>query len=265
MLRYGLVLAALLLASLPASAQQAPATPPAAPPADDKALDGHLQNWERAMKDVTALAAQLIRIDKDRTFEQTVKLVGEAYYMKDGTGPTALNLAQLEMRLDGKKEIKEKFICTGTYLYQYLPEQKEIRVYELPKPKPGQVAEDNLLSLLFGMKAAEAKGRYNLKLAKEDQYYIYVDIAPRSPADRADFQRARLVLNKTNYLPRQLWFEHANGNEVMWDIPNLRSDVKLDRRAFDAPKPPEGWKLVPVTREAQSQPRIVRPTGPGSP
>ncbi len=255
---FGLALAALMLASLPARAQQAqaPAAPPAAPPAEDKALDTHLQNWERAMKDVTTLAAQLTRTDKDRTFETLTKLAGEAYYMKVGSGPTALNLALLEMRLDGKKDIKEKFICTGAYLYQFMPDQKEIRVYELPKPKPGQVAEDNLLSLLFGMKAEDAKRRYNLKLSKEDQFYIYVDISPRFAADRADFQRARLVLNKTNFLPRQLWFEHANGNEVMWDMPNVRTDVKMDRRAFDAPtKPPEGWKLVPVSREAQTQPR----------
>jgi TIGR03009 family protein len=254
-----------MLASRPVSAQQSqqtPAAPPAAAPAEDKALDTHLQSWERSMKDVTSLAAQLTRTDKDRTFETVTKLSGEAYYLRTGTGPSALNLALLEMRLDGKKDIKEKFICTGTYLYQFLPDQKEIRVYELPKPKPGQVAEDNLLSLLFGMKAEDAKRRYNLKLAKEDQYYIYVDIAPRLAADRADFQRARLVLSKANFLPRQLWFEHANGNEVTWDIPVLRNDLKLDRRAFDAPKPPEGWKLVPVSRESQQQPRTVRPLGP---
>jgi hypothetical protein len=61
-----------------------------------------------------------------------------------------------------------------------------------------------------------------------------------------------------------LWFEHPNGNEVTWDIPRLQSGVSLDRRAFDAPKPPPGWKLVPVnntTRSSGSQPppRVVRP------
>ncbi|HWG41962.1 MAG TPA: TIGR03009 domain-containing protein [Gemmataceae bacterium] len=263
---YGLVLAALLQASLTVSAQQAqqaPATPPAAP-ADDKALDGYLQKWEGAMKDVTSLGAQLVRIDKDRTFNTVQKLAGEAWYMKAGSGATALNLALLEMRLEGrdKKEIKEKFICTGTYIYQFLPDQKEIRYYEMPKPKQGQVAEDNLLSLLFGMKAEDAKRRYSLKMAKEDQYYIYVDIAPRSSADKSDFQRARLVLNKTNFLPRQLWFEHANGNEVMWDIPNVQLNMKLDRHIFDAPKAPEGWKTV--AGETKPQPRTVRPSAPPS-
>jgi TIGR03009 family protein len=261
MRRFGFVLAALLLAGRPASAQQTPAAPPASPPAaEDKVLDGHLHKWEEKMKDVTTLAAQLVRIDKDRTFDQTTKLVGEAYYMKDGRGPTALNLAILELRPEGKKEFQERYVCTGDFIYDFKPAQKEIRFYEVPKPKPGQVADDNLMSLLFGMKAEEAQRRYSLKLAKEDQYYIYVDIAPRSAADRSDFQRARLVLNKTTFMPRQLWFEHANGNEVMWDIPNLRTDYKLDRRSFDAPKAPPGWKLVPG--EKQPQPHTIRPAGP---
>ena len=257
---FGFVLAALLLAGQ-ARAQQTPAAPPASPPpAEDKVLDGHLRKWEEKMKDVTALAAQLVRIDKNHTIEDTTKLVGVAYYMKDGRGPTALNLAILELAPEGKKEFQERYVCTGDFIYDFKPAQKEIRYYEVPKPKPGQVADDNLLSLLFGMKADDAKQRYNLKLAKEDQYYIYVDIAPRSAADRSDFQRARLVLNKTTFMPRQLWFEHANGNEVMWDIPNLRTDVKLDRRAFDAPKAPPGWKMVPG--QTEPQPRTIRPANP---
>ena len=211
------------------------------------------------MKNVETLGAQLTRIDKDPTFDSVQKLTGTAYYMKAGTGPTAQNLALLELKLEGQKEPKEKFICTGTYIYQFLPDQKEIRYYELPKPKPGQVVEDNnLLSLLFGMKAEDAKRRYELKLAKEDTYYIYVDISPRSPADKADFQHARLILNKSNYLPRQLWFEHANRSEVMWDIPNLQVGMALDRRSFDAPKAPAGWKLV----AGENRKQVVRPARP---
>ena len=274
---YGLVLAALLSASLTTSAQQAPQTqqqasqtqqqapqtqqqaPVAAPAAPAGAtLDDHLAKWEAAMKTVETLGAKLTRIDKDPTFDRVQKLTGVAYYMKVGTGATVQNLALLEMTLDGQKEPKEKFICTGTYIYSYAPEQKEIRYYELPKPKPGQVADDNLMSLLFGMKADDAKRRYELKLAKEDTHYIYVDIAPRSPADKADFQRAQLILNKSNYLPRRLSFEHANGSEVTWDIPNLQVGMALDRRAFDAPQAPPGWKTVAGENRRQT----ARPAAP---
>lgn len=261
---YGLVLAALVLASFAASAQQAQQIPATPPPAGDnkKALDEHLSKWEAATKKVETLGAQLTRIDKDPVFEHVQKLAGVAYYMKAGNGPTAQNLALLEMKVEGQKESKEKFICTGTYIYQFLPEQKEIRYYKLPKPEANQAAEENnLLSLLFGMKAEDVKRRYELKLANEDTNYIYVYITPRSAADKSDFQRARLVLNKSNYLPRQLWFEHANRSTVLWDIPNLEVGMALDRKTFDAPQPPPGWKLVP----GENRNQIARPASPNLP
>jgi TIGR03009 family protein len=267
---YGLILGTLVLASMPVIGQQAPQTPATPPAADDKALDAHLGKWEAAMKKVETLGAQLTRIDKNVVYDQVQELTGVAYYMKAGAGPTAQNLALLQMAVKGQKEPKEKYICTGTYIYQFWPDQKEIRYYKLPEPKQGQAAEEenNLLSLLFGMKAEDAKRRYELKLDKdnahptgEDANYIYVFIEPRSAADKADFQRARLVLSKSNYMPRQLWFEHANRSTTLWDIPNLQVGMALDRRTFDAPQAPPGWKLVPGENRSQ----IARPASPTPP
>ncbi len=256
---YGLVLATLLLAGAAASAQQTP--PAAAPAAGPTALDGYLLRWEQEMQKVERLAAQLVRIDKNPVQNTATKVVGYAAYMKSGGGPTALNLGVIELKTEDGKELAEKYVVTGTYLYVFRPLEKEVRVYELPKPRPGQVANDNLMALLFGMKAGQAKSRYDLRLAKEDQYYIYVDIAPRVAEDRADFQRARLVLNKDNFLPRQLWFEHANGEETTWDIPRIQNGAQLDRRLFDAPKEPAGWKKVVVPpSESEPKPRVIRTT-----
>jgi len=272
MRRTGLVLAAALLIASGALAQTtgtrtgaasgAGAAAPAMTAAQAATLDAYLKRWEEEMRKVQTLSAGLTRIDKDKSFGSTTRLTGSAHYMKAGTGPSALNLAILELKADGKTDVAEKFVCTGTYLYQFMTAQKEIRAIELPRPKPGQVSEDNFLGFLFGMRAEEAKRRYQLQLAREDRYYIYVDITPRFPADRADFQRARLVLNKDNFLPRQLWFEHPNGNDVTWDIPALKTGVVLDRRAFDAPRPPAGWKLVPVSRANNVPPRVARPSAP---
>jgi TIGR03009 family protein len=253
-----MVLAVLLATGAGALAQTTPA-PQTDTKADAAKLDDHLQKWEKKMREVQTLSASLTRLDKDKVLRQTTKLTGFAQYMKSGSGTTALNLAVLELKLDGKNDVAEKIVCTGTYLYQFAPAQKEIKAYEMPRPKPGQVADDGFLGLLFGMKAEEAKKRYALTLSKENQWYVYVDIAPRDKEDKADFARAQLVLSKDTYLPRRLWFEHANGNEVTWDIPTLKSGVTLDRRHFDAPKPPAGWKLVPVTRDTRPQPRVARP------
>jgi TIGR03009 family protein len=260
---YGLVLTAGLLAAIPAGAQTPPAstTPPAVKPPAAPAvtpLDRYLLRWEEEMRKVQTMAAQLNRTDKDKSFDSVKKYVGFAQYMKVGTGPSAVNKALLELKQEGKTEIADKFVCTGTFLYRFVPATKSLEVYELPKPKPGQVADENFITLLLGMKADEAKRRYILSLAKEDKWYVYVDVAPRFPADKADFKRARLVLNKDSFLPRQLWFEHPNGNEVTWDIPRMQTGVVLAAKNFDAPATPTGWKMIKVERAAPAPPRVPK-------
>jgi len=256
MCRVVLTLSALLLPWGLAFSQ--PQAPPAAPPGGDQRLDAYLQKWEREMANVQTLAAQLNRVEKDPVFKSTQKYTGYAQYMKVRSGSRTDNLATLEMRPEGKPEIAEKIVITGAYLYQFQPARKEIQAIALPQPQVGGVSDDNLMSLLFGVKAAEARRRYELKLTNEDQYYIYVSITPRNQQDKADFQRARLVLNKDTFLPRQLWFEQPNGGEVTWDIPAIKSGVQLRREDFDAPKPPPDWKMLQVQRNSDMPPKMIR-------
>ena len=236
--------------NVPAAANQVPSA---------AQLQQYLNRWEQEMLKVQTLAATIKLIEKDKTFETTSASIGVAKYMKLGSGSSTVNLASLELRREGKADLDKKFLCTGNYLYQVLFEAKEIRAFEMPKPKQGQVAEDSFMSLLFGMKAEEALRRYDIRLSKEDQWYIYMDISPRFPADKADFQRARIVFNRSNFMPRQLWFEQPNGSEVTWDIPKMETNVKLERSEFDPPRAPQGWKLVQEPIAQQGQPRVVRP------
>jgi TIGR03009 family protein len=253
-----LVMSALLLTCVSARAQTPPPPPVSAPTQGDQQLDRYLQRWEQEMQKVQTLSAQLERIEKDKAFNTTQKFLGWAQYMKSGTGPTAMNLATLEMRQEKRNEIHEKFICTGTFLYQFSPAKKEIHAFDLPKKEGGQMAEDSFLTLLFGVKAAEARRRYDLKMTNEDDNYIYVMIQPRFAQDKADFQRARIVLSKGTFLPRQLWFEQPNGGEVTWNIPAIKTNVQLNRADFDKPVPPPDWKLIQEPRNTDTPPRVIR-------
>lgn len=242
-------LVGVLLTSASLQAQQPAVAPPAQPVIDPRIpLDAHLLRWEQEMKKVETLAAQCTRTKVDKTFGNTDVYEGTARFLKP-------NMAMLEMQKKGKPDVFEKYICTGTFLYEYVPANKIIRVHELPPPKQGQVSDESFLSFLFGMKADDCKRRYDLKLAKEDQWYVYIEIASKLPADKADFQRARLVLAKANYLPRQLWFEEPNGNEVTWDIPKSVNGAQINRAEFTAPNVPPGWTMV----------RVPKPNDPAQP
>jgi TIGR03009 family protein len=274
----GLVLGVLLLWQAAVSAQQPPQQPyPAQPPRPPQPmvpapqplnpndpLDQVLLRWEGEMKRVTTLVAQLTRINENRTFRTTEVYVGAAKYMRAQAGQRVVNLALLDLHLKDKPDSSQKWLCNGTALYEWAPAEKEIRMQPLPQPKAGQVADDGPLAFLLGMKAEEARRRYDLKLTKSDQYYFYVDVLPRHDQDKADFQRARLVLNKDSFLPRQLWFEQPNGNTVTWDIPKIENGARLDVREFDTPTPPPGWKMAqPLAQNGNDlPPRVVRPAQP---
>jgi TIGR03009 family protein len=251
-----LTLTALLTLTGPLAAQQPAQRIDAA---GQQRLDALLNRWEQEMKAVSSLVAQCNRITVNKTFQTTDLFEGTVSFLKP-------NMAMMEMQKKNRPDVYEKFICAGNKVYEYSPQNRVIRVHELPPPKNGgAVSDDNFLSFLFGMKAEEAKRRYDLRLDREDQYYYYVSILPRLPQDKADFQQARLVLVKQSFLPRELWFVSPNGDETKWDIPKIDNGARLNINIFN-PQPPPGWTLqkVPQAQTMPSndlKPRVARPNG----
>jgi TIGR03009 family protein len=259
---------AVSLAQQPA-AQLQPAQP-LAPAGQVKSIDQHLATWETRMKEISSLEMNPIeRVDKDVTFKMVNQWQGAAMYSKP-------NLASLWLKRKDKQELWEKWICSGAAIYQYVPTEKKIVIHQMPAKKDGAVSDENFLGFMFGMKAEDAKKRYDLQISKDkdgkskenDPYYVYIDIKPREERDKADFEMARLVLHKDSYLPRQLWFRHPNGDETTWNILQAKSGVAIPRKEFMAPEAPKGWSMVQGMKPSEakandpkSQPRIVRPQG----
>jgi len=248
----------------PANGTTAPVPNPALP----TPLDGILKQWELQMQRIEFLTANLTLVEKDKVFNAARTSSGTAKYLKSGSPNQPVLLASLEFRKENKTETDRKFLCTGNFLYELDFGQKVVRAFEMPKPKPGQVADDSFLTFIFGMKAEEAKSRYNLNLDKEDQYYSYISITPKLPADRADFQRAQLVLLRTTFLPRRLWFEKPNGDETTWDIPVIDTKKPVDRKEFDPPQLGKDWRWMQASAPSvsgapptqnQPAPRVARP------
>ncbi len=161
-----------------------------------------------------------------------------------------------------KPAVFKKYIVTDTYLYEYDWDQREIRIHDLPARKSGQAADDNILSFLFDMKAEDVVRKYDIQLRPMDDYWIYLEIRPRSAEDKKDFKLAKLALAQKTFLPGALVFEEVNGNTIRWDIKDIKSGVSVDRNEFVAPTLPPGWhwKRVP-SKQANDvpPPRVVRP------
>jgi TIGR03009 family protein len=257
MRRFWLAWPGLLLSVTWMLAQQLPPQPQPQDPNSGR-LDEILGNWEKVMTGVQSMAAYCNRTTLDKTFQTTEVFEGTAKFLKSNL-PNQTSRASLEMFKKGRPEVFEKYICSGNFLYEFVPSAKVIRVHELPPPKQGQISDDNFLSFLFGMKAVEAKARYNIVHVPSpatDKWYYYLRIHPKAAADKADFTEARLVLTANNFLPRQLWFQQPNGSEVTWDFPKVVNNAELHATDFGQPNLPAGWQFLKVPREPQ--PRVMR-------
>jgi TIGR03009 family protein len=252
------VLTSLFFASTLVMAQQgAPAQD-----ANSAQVDAVLAGWESSLTSLRSLYAECERTTIDKTFQTKEIFKGSAKYLKS-PGPGQGSRASLELYKQPSQGanamIFEKYICTGTYLYEYAPANKVIRIHDMPPAKAGQIADDNFLSFLFGMKATEAKQRYQLSLTPpSDANYHYLLIQPKLAQDKADFTVARLVLLRQNFLPAQVWFHQPNGNEVTWNF-QPRRDAEIPASTFEQPKLLQGWKFERMPAQAKAK---VRGNGP---
>ncbi len=220
----------------------------------------------KKLKGLDSFVAQVRRTVIDKTFQTSEVYDGMVKYLKP-------DMSVLEMHKKDKPQVMEKFLRAGPLLYFYYPEEKKIVVNEMAGVNalpPGfggllrQIFAVGSLPFSFVLEAEETKKHYDCTLLKMDGWYIYIEFTPRTPASKSQFQKARLVLNKKSYLPRELWLEQPNGNEIKWDIPKIEVNVPLPREAFTKPKVPEGWKLERVPQETGSLPtkEASPPSGP---
>jgi TIGR03009 family protein len=240
-----------LRAQVPAQPGQTPTAPN---PDAAKRLDVVLGYWEQVMTSVEKLEADCKRARLSKRFNTVEHYEGKAQFYKTPTPPSR---ASLDLRRKDNPAIVEKLILNDVGLWEYDVGAKELRLHELPK-RAGD-AENNLMALLFGMKVPAAKARYDIQLKGEDQYYFYLEIVPRTEADKAEFAKARLTLVRATYLPAQLWFQQANQDEVQWDLSRVNPQANHLRPAdFASPQTPPGWKL---TRVPSAAPPKIRSAG----
>jgi len=241
-------------------AQQA--APPQAATGTPEQLAAHLAQWEKEMAGVKSISAECKRSDVNRVSNNRTELAGVVKVMKQDVpdGKTE-KLAFLHLAQKDDPNAYEKFICTGNLVYWFSPKERILYVKKLG----AGAKDDNFLDFLFQMKVAALTKRYELTLTRpDDPNYVYFEIKPKLDADKAEFQRARLVLLKSNYLPAQLWFEEPNGNHHTWELSKVRgNDPGVTAKDFVAPEKPDKWQIKEMkANEPEARPRVIRPAGP---
>jgi TIGR03009 family protein len=216
-------------------------------PAKDDLMSA-LKGWEKAMTDLKSFVAVVDRTSLDKQLNVKDDYKGYAMFVK-GTGKDEQSRARLELAKTAKVEVFEKYIYSGTFLYEYVPATKTIRIHEMGKNK--QIMQESLLSFLFGTSAEDALKRYDMKYVipedpktkkpAPDPHYHYILIRPKTAKDQGDFIEARLSLLRSNHLPAQVWYLQPNKNEITWNFTKMQIDVQIPLTYFQS-EDIKGWK-----------------------
>ncbi|MFL5244740.1 MAG: TIGR03009 domain-containing protein [Gemmataceae bacterium] len=257
---------ALLLAAPFSLAQQKTANtqlgkPEPQPLPDQSKLDGYLGNWENVTKGLRTLDITVNRKRKSAGLGDLDVYTGSIKFMKfeDKNNPVVLAAMDLQKK-GGRATDFEKIVFTGAYLYVFQPREKLILYYDAGPAKAGKANDDTFMPFLSGMKAADAKKRYDIKLTKVDADYIYLEIYPRLARDKTDFIRAQIVINRSNFLPARVWYVEANHDTTTFEVVKIEKDKRINRQEFEKPElPGKDWKYKKGEMGEDAPPRIARP------
>ena len=248
-----LTLAAFLIAAAAVHAQL-PASPPATPAMSEKNkqyLDAYLDLWEKRMAKVQNIDTKIVLTEIEAGPEKTKSVyTGDAALMK----PNFAKMKLVDQAVPNNAKKWRHFAADGEYLWEYDYGKKIARVLQLPKEGIG---DNTAIAILFGMKAVDAKKRFDLSIdvdddKKHNDFYLHISILPKTKEDMQEFKKAELVLWKNNkdpkyadvwMLPARLWFQHPNGNQVSWEFQKMSTQAKLGKPDFKAPSfPDKEWK-----------------------
>jgi RNA polymerase sigma factor (sigma-70 family) len=212
--------------------------PPPPPDPNPTRLDEILRRWHQAVADVETAVIHLTVTHEDGIFTPTPVSAVLIKYQKP-------DRILFEMQQKDKPEELTRLLWTDSKLYLFVPGNKTVQAMEWPSrvKVSGFGIHDPSWVFMRGVKPEEARKRFDVKLAKEDQWYAYVEFVPLPERDGSQFfRRARVVLNKETFLPRQLWYEEPNGNTATWDVTKIETNVSLTKEDF-RPEVPAGWQI----------------------
>jgi TIGR03009 family protein len=231
---------------VPPAQPMLPAAAPAAP-----TLDDHLLSWEKTMSGIKNLRVEITRTATDTVFKKEKKFTGPLLLMKPNYA-----ILRLDYAGDPTKQDYEAYLCDGKSLYRYEGLAKTVTEFKMTN------GTDNfMLDFLSGMKAKDAKDRYELTLVKEDANYVYLNIVPKLGRDKQDFKMMSMALfgprTQYPYLPCKVIKLNPNDDTETWDFSKPQTNLPgVDESVFQ-------YKQVPGFRVVQATPQ--QPMRPGQP
>jgi TIGR03009 family protein len=120
-----------------------------------------------------------------------------------------------------EKGPSERWICTGEEIISFNEDDKTYVREELPPSMRGKNIVHSPLPFLFGMKAEDAKNRFNLTLVSVGEDIVRLKVIPRMDSDRQNYHEAHIILDTKTYTPKAVQLIDPNGLETCYYFKNV--------------------------------------------
>lgn len=195
------------------------AAPDAAKPLP-KALEAILRDWEVESSKVQTLEGELHRWDYNQAFLRLEEATGHFWYENPDKGRidfhpgavkpgTPMTIGNEEWTRHPYKE--EQWVSDGQQVLKIDRAGKFYEAIPIPPENRGENIIATPLPFLFGLKAEQAKRRYDLELGNKHNQTIktasgpkrvyHIIAHPKMPGDMANWQQAEVMLDPETFLP----------------------------------------------------------------
>ncbi len=235
-------------------------------------LEQILKEWERHTAKIQKLEGDTRYREIDKTFSKEFRAEGKFAFEAPDRGnyelrPVKIAKGEVSAVKDDDKipyELKpkdaERWVCTGSQIIQINEAQKTYDLVEIPEERRGDRIIDAPLPFLFGMKAEQAKQRYQIELAKQTDQDIVLQLRPNWSGDAANWSKATVVISKSNYLPREVRLIAPGGTSMRvhtFDNIKVNSDSIFRSLFGDDPFKPKLKNYKAVVSSAPETPAVA--------
>jgi hypothetical protein len=94
-----------------------------------------------------------------------------------------------------------------------------------------------------GMPVKSLRERFDVRITKEDEHWIYLELRPRRLRDKERYDLVQVVLHRKELWVRRLFFRHPNQSETTYDFdkPDMTKPVTAESIVGGLPA---GWRRV---------------------
>jgi TIGR03009 family protein len=128
--------------------------------------------------------------------------------------PKTVNRGNTAYKLE--PDLAKTWICDGAQILDIDLVGKTYNRVEIPPQFQGKNIGDGPLPFLFGMTAKKLKERYILELGSmnDPQKIIHIIAIPLHPTEQREYQRAEVLLDPVEYLPKGVQLLDPTGNRT---------------------------------------------------